>query len=81
MNGFVVCLKLGFPGGSVVKNLPAVQEPLHLDCTQDLGPIPGSGSSSWRRTREHIPVFLPGESQGQRSPISYSPGGRRVGRD
>ena len=24
MNGFVVCLKLGFPGGSVVKNLPAV---------------------------------------------------------
>ena len=46
MNGYVVCLKLGFPGGSVVKNLPAVQEPLHLDCTQDLGSIPGSGRSS-----------------------------------
>ena len=31
---------LGFPGGSAVKNLPAVQEP------RDSGSIPGSGRYS-----------------------------------
>ena len=34
----------------------------------DLGLIPGSGiSSSWRRTWQPTPVFLPGEFHGQRS--------------
>ena len=30
---------------------------------------------------EPTPVFLPGESHGQRSPVGYSPRGRRVGHD
>ena len=37
---------------------------------------PGS-RSAWLST----PVFLPGESQGQRSLVGYSPWGRRVGHD
>ena len=35
----------------------------------------------WRRTWQHIPVFLPGESHGQRSLAGYSLSGRRVGHD
>ena len=31
----------------------------------------------WRRKWPLIPVFLPGESHGQRSLASYSPGGRK----
>ena len=45
---------LGFPGGSVIKNLPAVQE------TQ-VRKIP------WRRKWQPIPVFLPGKSHEQRT--------------
>ena len=32
----------------------------------------------WRRAWQHIPVFLPGESHGQRSLVDYSPWGHRV---
>ena len=35
----------------------------------------------WRRAWQPTPVFLPGESQGQRSLAGYSPRGRRVGHD
>ena len=35
---------------------------------RDLGLIPGSGGQG-----EPTPVFLPGESHGQRSPAGYSP--------
>ena len=28
---------------------------------------------SWRRKWQHTPVFLPGESHGQRSLVGYSP--------
>ena len=47
----------GFPGGSVVKNLPAN--------VGDAGLISGSGRSprKWQPTL----VFLPGKSHGQRS--------------
>ena len=38
----------------------------------DLGSIPGSGRSAWRRKWQHTPVFLPGESHGQRSLVGYS---------
>ena len=52
----------------VVKNLPA-------DPEDDAGWIPGSerspGGGKWQPT----PVFLPGESQGQRSRVGYSPWG------
>ena len=38
----------------------------------DLGPIPGLGRFPWRRKWQPTPVFLPGESQGQRSLPGYS---------
>ena len=34
------------------------------------------GKISWRRKWQLTPVFLPGESPGQRSLIGYSPWGR-----
>ena len=47
----------GFPDGSVVKNLPAMQEIQ----------IP------WRGEWQPTPVFLPGKSHVQRSLVGYSP--------
>ena len=47
----------GFPGGSVVKNLPVN--------VGDLGSIPGLGRSLGGR---HGMVFLPGESTGTEEP-------------
>ena len=32
---------------------------------------------SWKRSRQPTPVFLPGESRGQRSLAGYSPGGSK----
>ena len=52
--------------GSAVKNLYAMQE-------MQVGKIP------WRSVWQLTPVFLPGESHGQRSLVGYSPWGRRVG--
>ena len=43
----------------------------------DLGSIPGSGRPPWRRAWQPTPVFLPGESHGQRSLAGYSPWGRK----
>jgi len=54
----------------VVKNLPANAGDIR-DATHPLGPwirkIP------WRKAWRPIPVFLPGESHGQRSLAGYSP--------
>ena len=36
-----------------------------------------SGRSPWRRTWQPTPVFLPGESRGQRSLVGYGPWGRK----
>jgi len=52
----------GFPSGSVVKNLPV-----------NGGVNPWVCKIPWRRTWQPTPVFLPGESHGQRSLASYSP--------
>ena len=41
----------------------------------DPGSIPGSGKSPWQREWQPTPVFLPGESHGQRSLAAYSPRG------
>ena len=49
----------------MVKNPPANIE--------DVGLIPGLGRSSGRGNGKLTPVFLPGESHGQRSLVSYSP--------
>ena len=43
----------------------------------DSGSFPGSGRCSWRREWPPTPVFLPGESHGQRTLIGYSPWGRK----
>ena len=65
---------LGFPGGSHGKESA---------CNAgDLGSIPGLGKIPWKRARQPIPVFLPGES-----PRTEKPGGlqsmglQRVGYD
>ena len=53
----------GFPGGSVVKNLPEVQE-TRFD--------PWFGKIPWRKAWQPTPVFLPEEFHGQRSLVGYS---------
>ena len=59
----------GFPSGSAVKNLPAVQEPQEtwVQSLRREDPL----EEKWQPT----PVFLPGESHGQRSLADYSPWG------
>ena len=47
---------MGFPGGSVVKNVPEMQE----TWVQSLG-----WEDPWRRERLPTPVLLPGEFHGQ----------------
>ena len=56
----------------MVKNPPA-----NAGHTRDTGLIPRLGGSPWSRKWQPTPVFLPGESHGQRSLGSYSPWGRR----
>ena len=41
----------------------------------DVGSIPGWGRSPGRRAWKTTPVFLPGESHGQKSLAGYSPWG------
>ena len=55
---------MGFPGGSVLKNPPAMQ---------DTDSIPGLGRSP--RGHGNPPVFLPEKSHGQRSLVDYGPWG------
>ena len=43
----------------------------------NLGSIPGSGRSPGESKWQPTPVFLPGESHGQRSLVGYSPWGRK----
>ena len=52
------------PVVQMVENLHAMQEPW-------VGKIP------WRRAWQPTPVFLPGESHGQRSLVGYSPRGQK----
>ena len=56
----------------MVKNPPASAGP-----RRDLRFHPWVGKIPWRRTWQPTPVFLPGESQGQRSLASYSPWGHK----
>ena len=52
----------------IVKNLPAMWETR----------VPSlSPEDPWRREWLHTPVFLPGESHGQRSLVGYSLWGRK----
>ena len=56
---------MSFPGGSVIKNLPARQE---LPETQVQSP----GRDHWRKKRQPAPVFLPGKVHEQRSLVGCS---------
>ena len=40
---------------------------------RDKDSIPGFGKIPWRKSWQPTPVFLPGESHGQRSMVGYSP--------
>jgi len=57
----------GFPGVTSGK-MPACQHRRH----QRLEFSPWVGKIPWRRIWQLIPVFLPGESHGQRSLVGYS---------
>ena len=63
----------GFPGSSVGKESACK--------AGDLGWIPGLGRSPWRRKWQPTPVFLPGESHGQKSLVGYSPWITSAGHD
>ena len=60
---------MGSPGGSVVENLPANAGNSRFDLW--VAKIP------WRRKWPPTPVFLPGQSHGQRSLVGYSPRGHK----
>ena len=69
-----ICIRIvGFPGGSVVKNVP--------DNAGDIDSIPGLGKIPWRRKWQPTPVFLPGKCHKQRSLEGYSPWSHRVRHD
>ena len=57
----------GFPGGASGKE-PACQCRRHRRCRFN----PWVGKIPWRRAWQPTPVFLPGESRGQRSLVGYS---------
>ena len=59
---------LGFPGGSDGKESACNAE--------DLGSVL-EGKIPWRRAWQPSPVFLPGESRGQKSLAGYPPWGRK----
>ena len=60
----------GFPGGTSGKE-PACQSRRH----KRHGFYPWVGKNPWRRAWQPTPVFLPGESHGQRSLVGHSPWG------
>ena len=61
---------MGFSGGASSKE-PACQCRRHKRC----GFNPWVRKIPWRRAWQLTPVFLPGESHGQRSLAGYSPNG------
>ena len=61
----------GFPDGSVVKNMLAVQETQQTLIQSRVWKI------LWRRKWQPTPVFLPENPEGQRSLVGYSPGGSK----
>ena len=61
-----IYLVRGFPGGSVVKNLPALQEPQEM-WVQSLG----QEDPLEEGMAKPSPVFLPRESHGQRKLAGY----------
>ena len=66
-----VCIYIYIWASLVVKNLPAMQESQEMWVHSLIGKI------TWRRAWQLTPVFLPGESYGQRNLANYSPWGRK----
>ena len=64
---------IGFPGGASGKE-PASQ----CRKVKRHGFDPWVGKIPWRRSWQLTPVFLPGESHGQKSLAGYSPEGHTV---
>ena len=64
---------MGFPGSASGKESAA-----NAGDAGDMDSTPGSGRFPWRRAWQPPPVFLPGESQGQKSLAGFSPWGCRV---
>ena len=66
--GLVIYMFAGFPRGSMVKNLPAMQKVQVWSQVEKI---------LWRRKWQPPPVFLPGKyrGHGQRSLVGYSPWG------
>ena len=78
----LVCLlEENFHGGSAVKNLLAMQETqeMWVQCKRHrrCGFNAWVGKIPWRRKWQPTPVFLPGESHGQRSLVGYGSWGDR----
>ena len=69
---------MGFSGGTGGKELPVSGKDI-----RDIGSIPESGRSLGGGQGKPTPVFLPGESHGQRRLVGYiqSMGLLRVGHD
>ena len=63
---------MGFPSGASGKE-PTCQSRRR----ERLGFNPWVGKIPWRREWQSTPVFLPGESHGQRSLVGYSPWGHQ----
>ena len=55
--------------------------PVDAGDVRDAGSIPRSGKFPWKKKWQSTPVFVPGESHGQRSLVGYSPQGLRVRHD
>ena len=51
----------------------AVNPPASAEDIRDVGSIPGLGRSPGGGHGNPLPVFLPGESHGQRSLVGYGP--------
>ena len=71
-NYIYICKHMGFPGGASGKE-PTCQCRRHKRC----GFNPWVGKIPWRRAWQLTPVFLPGESHGQK--MLQSIGSQRVG--
>ena len=68
----MACGILGFPGGSVVKNLPA-----NAGDARDMGSIPRLGRSPGRVNDNPFEYFLPGKFHGHSSLVGHSPWGHK----
>ena len=64
---------MGFPGSSVIKKKTCLQCRRCRRCRFD----PWVRKTPWRRPWQPTPVFLPGESYGQRTLVGYNPWGCR----